>query len=193
MDRRSRRASKPEVPTSTGTGWIVEKNSTVNIGGKLRKARLEKRRYSIDLPRHMAVCDANFLRLAKLFPDMRDSAFAEFEVSPGEESVRVRLHVLERGPFTTIVGLTHLVGETPIRNGETPEPTFKIRVYHDARSAEVIEYQRQTRFAAVYDYPNPRMRQRDEKAQVNLFLGEVLAHCLRFGVASGSTLVTISG
>jgi len=28
---------------------------------------------------------------------------------------------------------------------------------------------------------------------VNLFLGEVLAHCLRFGVASASVLVTISG
>lgn len=158
----------------------------------------EKRRYSIDLPRHMAVCDANFLRLAKLFPDMRDTAAVEFEVSPGAQSVRVRLHVLERGPFTSILGLTHLADEASLEKGGTAqqdstEPTFKIRVYHDARSAEVIEYQRQTRFAAVYDYPNPRMRQRDEKAQVNLFLGEVLAHCLRFGVASSSSLMTSSG
>ncbi len=149
---------------------------------------VDKRRYSIDLPRHMAVCDANFLRLQKLFPDMRDTPQIEFEVSPGDAVLRVRLEVLERGPFTTLIGLAHLL---PYET--TAEPAFKIRVYHDARSAEVTEYQRQTRFAAVYDYPNPRMRQRDEKAQVNLFLGEVLAHCLRFGVASGSALMTING
>ncbi len=149
---------------------------------------LPTRRYSIDLPRHMAVCDANYLRLQKLFPAMREEDQVEFAVSPGDSSMQVRLQVLERGPFTTVLGLLHLgVGE------RSAAPTFKIRVYHDARSAEVFEYQRQTRFCAVYDYPNPRMRQRDEKAQVNLFLGEVLAHCLRFGIASTSALVTISG
>ncbi len=165
--------------------------------------RLLTRRYSIDLPRHMAVCDANFLRLMKLFPAMREENQVEFSVSPGDTAVRVRLQVLERGPFTTVLGLLHLadgedegLGEGRRAGGQegrnTVEPTFKIRVYHDARSAEVFEFQRQTRFSAVYDYPNPRMRQRDEKAQVNLFLGEVLAHCLRFGVASASALVTIS-
>jgi len=149
---------------------------------------LSTRRYSIDLPRHMAVCDANFLRLLKLFPAMREDDQVEFSVSPGDTSMRVRLQVLERGPFTTVLGLLHLgAGDDAV------DPTFKIRVYHDARSAEVFEFQRQARFSAVYDYPNPRMRQRDEKAQVNLFLGEVLAHCLRFGVASASVLVTISG
>jgi uncharacterized protein YqiB (DUF1249 family) len=147
-----------------------------------------KRRYSIDLPKHMAVCDANYLRLQKLFPRMREEACLEFSVCPGTESMRVRLNVLERGPFTTLVALTHLLVDDL-----APEPTFKIRVYHDARSAEVIEYQRQKQFAAVYSYPNRHMRQRDEKAQVNMFLGEVLAYCLRFGVASASALVTISG
>ena len=136
----------------------------------------------------MAVCDANYLRLLKLFPDMRENAGHEFEVSPGGHAVRVRLHVLERGAFTTLLGLTHVVPDDA-----APDPTFKVRVYHDARSAEVVEYQQQKRFAAVYDYPNAHMRQRDEKAQVNLFLGEVLAHCLRFGVASGSALATIGG
>ena len=146
------------------------------------------RRYSIDLPRHMAVCDANYLRLQKLYPDMREIDTTLFAVSPGETAMLVRLQVLERGPFTTVLALFHLTTEDAV-----VEPTFKIRVYHDARSAEVFEYQRQTRFSAVYDYPNPRMRQRDEKAQVNLFLGEVLAHCLRFGIARASALATISG
>lgn len=156
--------------------------------GEAAEPFVSKKRYSIDLPRHMAVCDANYLRLLKLFPDMRETAALEFDVSPGAEPVKVRLHVIERGPFTTLVGLTHLLADDAPEDVPPPEPTFKIRIYHDARSAEVIEYQRQKRFDAVYEYPNPRMRQRDEKAQVNRFLGEVLAHCLRFGVASGSAL-----
>ncbi|MCP5180970.1 MAG: DUF1249 domain-containing protein [Pseudomonadales bacterium] len=146
------------------------------------------RRYSIDLPRHMAVCDANFLRLQKLFPDMRHHDAREFCVTPGTVAQVVRIHVLERGPYTTLIGLTHVAAE-----GVLPEPVFKVRVYHDARSAEVVEFQRQKRFAAVYAYPNQLMRQRDEKAQVNLFLGEVLAHCLRFGIASAPALETMSG
>jgi len=28
--------------------------------------------YSIDLPRHMAECDANYLRIMRLFPGLRD-------------------------------------------------------------------------------------------------------------------------
>ena len=55
-------------------------------------------------------------------------------------------------------------------------------LYHDARCAEVIEYQCAKHFNAVYPYPNAGMRQRDEKAQVNRLLGEFLAFCLRHGV-----------
>ena len=62
-------------------------------------------------------------------------------------------------------------------------PTIRIRVYHDAKSAEVIEFQNQRRFQAIYDYPNAKMRQRNEKAQINRFLSEFLAQCLNHGVA----------
>ena len=54
-----------------------------------------------------------------------------------------------------------------------------------ARSAEVVEYQGKRHFLrAVYDYPNTDMRQPDEKAQINRFLGEYLSLCLTHGVAA---------
>jgi uncharacterized protein YqiB (DUF1249 family) len=64
-----------------------------------------------------------------------------------------------------------------------------IRLYHDAQSAEVVEVRNETRFKEVYEYPNPRMRARDEKAQVNRFLGEYLAMCLRYGLAAEQVAV----
>ena len=47
----------------------------------------------------------------------------------------------------------------------------------------MVEVRNETRFKEVYEYPNPRMRARDEKAQVNRFLGEYLAMCLRYGLS----------
>ena len=62
-------------------------------------------------------------------------------------------------------------------------PRLKVRLYHDTKSAEVIEYQDQNRFRSHYDFPNKRMRQTDEKVQLNLFLGEYLKFCLLTGAA----------
>ena len=74
-------------------------------------------------------------------------------------------------------------GSTCCRKARGAPPRLTVRLYHDARSAEVVEYQRARHFNAVYDYPNRDMRQPDEKAQVNRFLGEFLSVCLKHGVA----------
>ncbi|MBT8146491.1 MAG: DUF1249 domain-containing protein, partial [Gammaproteobacteria bacterium] len=60
-------------------------------------------------------------------------------------------------------------------------PTMQVRVYHDACTAEVMSYQNHRNFQPHYSQPNPLMYQRDEKIQVNRFLGEWLTHCLRAG------------
>ena len=58
---------------------------------------------------------------------------------------------------------------------------FSLRIYHDARMAEVVSFNRHRNLRVSYDYPNQRMYQRDEKTQLNLFLGEWLSHCLEYG------------
>lgn len=134
--------------------------------------------YSIDLPRHMAECDANYTRLMRLCPGLRERSGGVFDVAIAGRRAQVSIKVLERSPYTTLLRL---------RQGpDAPwglNPGFTVRLYHDARCAEVVEYQRARHFKAVYAYPNDAMRQRDEKVQVNRFLGEFLSHCLRNGVA----------
>lgn len=142
--------------------------------------------YSIDLPRYMAECDANYMRLMRLFPGLRERPGGSFGVTIAGQRARVSMKVLERNPYTTLIRL---------RQGpEAPwglNPGFTVRLYHDTRCAEVVEYQRARHFKAVYDYPNDAMRQRDEKVQVNRFLGEFLFYCLRNGVALQEPAVVI--
>jgi uncharacterized protein YqiB (DUF1249 family) len=141
---------------------------------------MRSKRYKMDLPAHMAECDANYLRLKKLFPDVGEADSASIGVDFNGARLEVRLEVLERGPYTTLVKLSQQP-DVPFSR----KASLTIRLYHDARSAEVVEYQGRKHFLrAVYEYPNTDMRQPDEKAQINRFLGEYLSFCLTHGVAA---------
>lgn len=141
---------------------------------------MKSKRYNIDLPAHMAECDANYLRLIKLFPGLRDSESVTIGVDLNGTRFEVCVDVLEVSPYTTLIRLTQRP-EVPWSH----RASLTIRLYHDARSAEVVEYQGKRHFLkAVYDYPNVDMRHPDEKAQINRFLGEYLSVCLAHGVAA---------
>ncbi len=58
---------------------------------------------------------------------------------------------------------------------------MEIRLYHDARMAEVISSQDIHQVKPRYDYPNKHMHQQDEKQQINQFLNEWLHLCLEHG------------
>lgn len=60
-------------------------------------------------------------------------------------------------------------------------PRMNIRMYHDARMAEVISSQDIMQVQPRYDYPNQKMHQKDEKQQINQFLNEWLHLCLEHG------------
>lgn len=60
-------------------------------------------------------------------------------------------------------------------------PRMIIRLYHDARMAEVISSQGVVQVKPRYDYPNTQMHQQDEKQQINQFLNEWLHLCLQMG------------
>ena len=149
------------------------------------------RRYTIDLPTHLAECDANYLRMMKLAPALDRCDERELSLTIANEVVRVRVRLIERCPYTSLVELAQV--STHRGAFDLGLPRLVIRLYHDARSAEVVEYQNGRRFAAVYPYPNPEMRHRDEKAQVNRFLGEYLAICLAHGADVGQTVLTAGG
>lgn len=149
-----------------------------------------KRRYVPDLPRHLSQCEWNYRRLLQLLPELHSNDQRIFMVSWGEQVSRIELRITERSKYTTTLSATHdaviqhALGEnSPWSSG----CAMVIRLYHDASMAEVLSSQ-QRHFAACYDYPNPAMHQRDEKAQLNRFLGDWLSHCLLFGQVAEQVL-----
>ncbi len=151
-------------------------------GAELRKSTRRKSRYSVDLPSHMAECDANYHRLLSLFPALRESECRQIALPLEHLNAKVVFEVLERGPYTTLLKIDLEADAQWLEMASSPAMT--VRVYHDAKSAEVVSYQRQNRFHGAYEYPNTRMRQRDEKAQINRFLGEFLTLCLEHGAST---------
>ena len=141
----------------------------------------QKKHYSIDLNSHMAECEANYARLMRLMPMLAEGDRSVFAMVLGESEPRVILRVIARHKYTTVVELSQEnAGES---SGDVPETRIAIRVYHDAKAAEVITFQNQRGFRAVYGYPNHQMRHPDEKVQVNRFLGEFLRMCIAHGIS----------
>lgn len=126
----------------------------------------------------LAIAEVNHALLLQLMPAMREEGVREFVVTgPSGTDSDVCFTVLERGPYTTLL----TVVETRATDGWVAPMRASVRLSHDARVAEVIEFHRHRRLLARYVYPNPGMLQPDEKLQVNRLLGEWLQHCLRWG------------
>jgi len=140
--------------------------------------RRTRERYRVDLLELQAACEANYLRLMRLLPDMRNHPDTRrIAMSQGDRLLGVLvLTVTESCPYTTTVQISQQDCLPWL-----PVPQMDVRVYHDARMAEVIGAENARRFRGIYSYPNAQMHQPDEKNQLNLFLGEWLGHCLACG------------
>ena len=130
--------------------------------------RKTRERYRVDLLELQAACEANYLRLMRLLPGMRSGCEARrIAISQGDLLLGVLvLEVLESCPYTTTVRVSqeHCLSWLPV-------PKMEVRVYHDARMAEVVRAENARRFRGIYHYPNAQMHQPDEKNQLKLFLG----------------------
>jgi len=133
-----------------------------------------------NLEQLLGECERNYQRLAQLAPGLAHGAVPAPAPARSLRGVggMVSLRVLERGPYTTLVELSE---SGPV--AWLPGPRMRIRVSHDARVAEVVSYQGETRFGPRYPhpYPNRGMIRRDEKLQLNRLLGEWLRLCLARG------------
>lgn len=166
-----------------------------------------KKRYKVNLPEQLVECEVNYQRLCRLLANIQTLAIGyqrEFIIGlhNGLESI-MSLTVLEQTKYTSVVHIVQnlslqkrntSIKSTPEENNagvlnlcnKTRQTVYKgdIRLYHDADMAEVVKCQRYRHFKPRYEYPNLNMHQVDEKAQMNRFLGELLAHCLSHGRVS---------
>lgn len=136
----------------------------------MTKARTVK----VDLPGLLSRCEENYARLMRLLPVLEGEQ--QLLVSMAGRELQLQARLVEEGPYTTDL-LLRQAPLHPLLNGLD----FHIRLYHDARLAEVqnCEGYRKTRISEPY--PNPHMHQRDEKKQWNRFLGEWLGYLQRHG------------
>lgn len=128
---------------------------------------------------HHAECEANFLRLQKLLPGFEGGHSRCIGLRAlGSHEDALDLRVLERSAYTAELTVRQ---QRPVWGHRPSE--FRVRVYLDARMAEVTGCASVFRLLPRYPYPNTRGLARDERWQLNRLLGEWLARCLADGYA----------
>ncbi len=138
-------------------------------------------RYRPNLSTLMQLCETNYALMMRLF--LHASTHTEkvgdqyaFFIS---DALSYRIIIKEVTRYTTLVNIKQLSNAASY--AEILAPTMMIRLYHDARMAEVNASQHIRYIKPRYDYPNERMRHPDEKQQTNEFLKEWLQLCLQQG------------
>ena len=136
---------------------------------------LARKRYVPYLPDFLSLCERNYAQLRFFLPgNQRPGQRCLIHIN-ASESYQVEL--LELCKYTTTVSI-ELISQS--MTGWL-KPRFEVRLYHDARLAEVLACQQVRQFKAVYSYPNVDMLLPDEKRQINLLLRDWLYLCSRRG------------
>tara|TARA_B100000446_G_scaffold49940_1_gene46102 strand:+ start:2423 stop:2881 length:459 start_codon:yes stop_codon:yes gene_type:complete len=139
-------------------------------------------RYRLDFRALMTQCEENYARMLPLMQAMGERDTLAVELGHEQQPHTLQMKVLERSPYTTTVRL-----EDQELLDVLPASRLTVRLYHDARLAEVTEARPFRRVSARYAYPNRHMHQRDEKAQWNRFLADWLRHVHDQGRDSGQS------
>ena len=167
-----------------------------------------------ELAGNMAACDANYIRLLKLVPQLRRYKNGKFCISyikandilaiddcqpekilegsgtrfyTGErknstEKIVVDIKILEAFKYTTTVHVT----QRPEISEWLTTPSIIVRIYHDAKTSEVIAFQGESSIIPMSGEYRENMPLLREKNHHNSFLAEWLAHCLKLGRAKST-------
>lgn len=137
------------------------------------------KKYRPHLPTLMSLCDINYMLLLRILADKEQVGEQRcFFIS---DFLNYRVVVNEVTRYTTLLTICQ---EANIRGYNLTtlfQPKMVVRLYHDARMAEVVSNQDVRQIKPRYDYPNEKMHLPDEKQQINFFLKEWLQLCLQLG------------
>jgi uncharacterized protein YqiB (DUF1249 family) len=130
------------------------------------------RKYVPKLANMHQVCEVNYGRLLKLLPDCdTEDLQYQFKVNA---SLLYTIKIIECSRYTSTLEMS----QKNQMGYEFLRPVVQVRLYHDAKMAEVISAQNIGSLKPSYQYPNTKMYQKNEKEMVNLFLAEWLQFCL---------------
>jgi uncharacterized protein YqiB (DUF1249 family) len=124
----------------------------------------------------IALYESNYIRLTRLVPELH--AMEGTTVSRVANALDLYLTVIERSKYTTSLALTYR-----FQDGDKifAEPNARVRVYHDARSVEVVSQIRRRRTNPVRRWRRRQMPELDRKWELNRFLYKWLGFCQRQG------------
>lgn len=139
----------------------------------------KQKKYRPHLPTLLNLCGINYMLLMRMVGDNEQlGAQRCFFIS---DFLSYRIRIDEVTKYTTVICI-HQEAQIQGHNlAELFRPEMTIRLYHDARMAEVLKSQHVRQIQPRYDYPNDKMHLPDEKQQINHFLKEWLQLCLRLG------------
>jgi uncharacterized protein YqiB (DUF1249 family) len=143
---------------------------------ELVKSGIPERYRHRDLPALINLYEGNYLRVMRLLPEL-DSLEGTL-VSRVAGALDLYLTIEERFKYTTTLLLTYrFFADT----GAAPEPTARICVYHDVRSAELVSHCRRKRTRKVHKWMRGRMPELDHRWEMNRFLYKWLRFCSNQG------------
>lgn len=137
----------------------------------------ERRRQQLNLVRWHTECELNYCRIYRLVPDL-DQCERQVRINYLDNpKTGISVRILERTRYTSLLSID-ADGAGPCW---LPGIEIKVRIYRDARMAEVIEWcsDRTIPWALC---ERPGMQSRDEKWQWNWYLSELLSHTLKHGM-----------
>jgi uncharacterized protein len=126
---------------------------------------------AVDFVSLMDMYEDNYIKLRKLIPNLQTMQTSAISTSP--EHLDLHLQITERSKFTTTIKLSYCFTEYTTSR---LEPNLKIRIYHDARLAEVMSGNLHHGRLVLDHLPADALK---EKWQLNRFLSKWLKYCLR--------------
>ena len=112
-----------------------------------------RRKYVPHLPSIQRVCALNYVRLIRLLPDC-DTEDLEYQFQVNKV-LNYSIKIVECSRYTSTV----VMSQDSVIGPDFMHPVVRVRLYHDAQLAEVIEAQHIGALQPSYEYPNIKMHQ----------------------------------
>ena len=124
----------------------------------------------------MSLYESNYIRLGWLIPAL--DSMSGTAISTVEGDCPLRLTVEERSRYTTTLLLTYVFED---ESGSTTDPDLQIRIYHDAKLAEVQACARWHRHSMLESIRSELARALGERWLRNVMLNKWLDYCVERG------------
>ncbi|MCY4045124.1 MAG: DUF1249 domain-containing protein [Cellvibrionales bacterium] len=137
---------------------------------------MRKGRYKIDLVTYHRHCEMNYCRLMKLLP--RGEKIEQRIGVRFHQKTYLTLTITQQTKFTTFTTLTFNQGIDWLNSA------FDLRLYHDAKSCDVVSFQGHKNIWPAHSKVHSPMYQPDERFQHQWFLADLLTYCIENGLSS---------